>query len=241
MLYAVISDVHANLEALVAVLQDIKNKKIKDILFLGDAVGYGPDPNECLNILTKKCRLMIAGNHDHAAVGLTNIEYFNQYARDAIEWTASSLTKKSIKALDSFPIVKVLKKNSILLVHSTPKDPEEWHYLLSLWDAEVNFDYFEQKFCFLGHSHQPFIIERLPSGELLSYKDMAKIKKKSRYIINAGSVGQPRDRDPRACYAIINDEKIELIRVEYDVEKTQAKMKTAGLPVHLIERLAKGA
>lgn len=240
MLYAIISDVHANLEALKAVLQDIKGRKIKDIVFIGDAVGYGPDPNECLDILSKKCMVMIAGNHDHAAVGLTNIEYFNQYARDAIEWTVSSLTRKSITVLNSLPLINFLDKDSIMLVHSTPKKPEEWHYLISLWDAEVNFNYFEQMFCFLGHSHQPFIIERLSSGEMLSYKDMAMIKKKSRYIINAGSVGQPRDRDPRACYAIIDDEKIEIIRVEYDIEKTQTKMKTAGLPVHLIERLAKG-
>lgn len=241
MLYAVISDVHANLEALSTVLQDIKKRKIKDILFLGDAVGYGPNPNECLDVLSKRCMLAIAGNHDRAAIGLANIDYFNKHARESIKWTAATLTKKNIDILNSLPLIKVLKNDSILLVHSTPKEPEEWHYLLSLWDAEVNFHYFEQMFCFLGHSHQPFIIERIPSGELLTYKDAVKVNEKNRYIINAGSVGQPRDRDPRACYAIINDGKIEIIRLEYDIEKTQEKMKKAGLPLHLIERLAEGA
>jgi diadenosine tetraphosphatase ApaH/serine/threonine PP2A family protein phosphatase len=128
----------------------------------------------------------------------------------------------------------------MLLVHSTPKEPEEWHYLLSLWDAEINFHYFSNKYCFIGHTHYPFIIERLPSGELVTYKEKASKGEMERYIMNVGSVGQPRDGDPRAGYAIVDDEKMEIVRVLYDIESVQKKMSKAGLPSLLIERLAAG-
>lgn len=240
MRYAVLSDVHSNLEALEAVLKDIEKRKIEYILFLGDAVGYGPNPNECIEILEGKCKIMLAGNHDWVAIGLTNITYFNEYAQYAIKWTMGIITEKSKKILKSLPVKKESKEEDFLLVHSTPKEPEEWHYLLTLWDAEINFHYFENKFCFLGHSHQPFIIERVPSGELVTYKDETRINKSSRYIINAGSVGQPRNGDPRACYAIIDDEKIEIIRVPYDIVSIQNKMRKEHLPYTLIERLLIG-
>ncbi len=241
MRYAVISDVHANLEALEAVLKDIRKRKVENVIFLGDAVGYGPNPNECIDLLKDHCKTLLIGNHDSAVIGLTDTDYFNEYARAAIEWTSTVITEKNLDILRAWPMIKVLKRNNILLVHSTPKEPEEWHYLLTLWDAENNFRYFEQKICLLGHSHYPFIIERLPSGEMVTYKSDAKLGKAERYIINAGSVGQPRDRDPRACYAIISDEKVELRRVKYDVETTQRKMHNAGLPLPLIERLERGA
>ncbi len=235
-----ISDVHANLEALEAVLEDIGKRKVKDVIFLGDAVGYGPNPNECIELLKDSCKVMLAGNHDCALTGLTDTENFNEYARLAIEWTSSVLTKPNLDVLKELSFVKVLKKDNALLVHSTPKEPEIWHYLLTLKDAEINFHYFEQKICFLVHSHRSFIIEHLSSGEMISYKDKAVIKETERYIINAGSVGQPRDRDPRACYVFIADEKIELVRVKYDIEKTQKKMHNAELPLRLIERLERG-
>ncbi|MBI4684079.1 MAG: metallophosphoesterase family protein [Nitrospirae bacterium] len=238
--YAVISDVHANLEALEAVLNDIEKRKIKDILFLGDAVGYGPNPNECIEMLEACCKIMLAGNHDFAVLGFTDISRFNEYARKAVEWTSAVITEKNLNVLKELPAVKVLKKADMLLVHSTPKEPEEWHYLMTLWDAENNFNYFEQRICLLGHSHQPSIIERLPSGKMLTYKDNAELKKIERYIVNAGSVGQPRDGDPRACYAVINGENVEIVRVKYDIQKTQKKMQNAGLSLLLIERLESG-
>lgn len=238
--YAVISDVHANIEALEAVLKDIKKRKIEDIIFLGDAVGYGPNPDECTELLKDSCKVMLAGNHDWAVLGLTDINYFNEHARAAIKWTSTVITKQNLDVLKALPLVKVLKKNNVLLVHSTPKEPGVWNYLLTLWDAEINFHYFGQKICFLGHSHYPFIIEHLPSGEMITYKNEAKLGKAERYIINVGSVGQPRDGDPRACYAVITDEEVEIIRVKYDIEKTQKKMHAAGLPLPLIERLARG-
>lgn len=238
--YAILSDVHSNLEALDAVLKDIRKRKINEILFLGDAVGYGPNPNECIELLKDKCKVLLAGNHDWGVLGLTDIEYFNEYARAAIEFTKGILTEKNRKALNTFPIIKNMKKENMLLVHSTPKEPEKWHYLLTLWDAEMNFHYFNQRICLLGHSHQPFIIERVPSGEMVTRKSKAKLGESERYIINVGSVGQPRDRDPKTCYAIIDDEKVELVRVPYDIETTQKKMMKEGLPLPLIERLSRG-
>ncbi|OGW40011.1 MAG: hypothetical protein A2Y97_09700 [Nitrospirae bacterium RBG_13_39_12] len=238
--YAVISDVHSNSDAFKVVLKDIGKKKIEDIVFLGDAVGYGPEPNKCIDLLEEKCKVLLAGNHDWGALGLTDISYFNEYAKYAIEWTKEVLTERNSKTLKSFLIKKEIKDDDMLLVHSTPKDPEEWHYLQTLWDAEINFHYFDNKFCFLGHSHQPLIIERFPSGELVAYRETVQIKEDCRYIINAGSVGQPRDGDPRACYAIIDDQKIEIVRIPFDVKKVQIKMRKELLPYPLIERLSKG-
>jgi predicted phosphodiesterase len=240
MRYAVFSDVHSNLEAFKVVIKDVEQKKIEDILFLGDIVGYGPDPNECLDILVERCKIHLAGNHDWGVLGLTDDTYFNEYARHAIEWTRGVLTGENRGILKSFPVKKEIIDDDILIVHSTPKEPEEWHYLLTLWDAEINFQYFDNKFCFLGHSHQPFIIEKYPSGEIVTYKEAVRIKKNVRYIINAGSVGQPRDGDPRACYTIIDDQKVEIVRIPYDIETVQKKMRKELLPLPLIERLSEG-
>ena len=240
MRYAIISDVHANLEALDVVLKDVKKRGIDEILFLGDAVGYGPNPNECVELLKRNCKTLLAGNHDWAAIGLTDIQYFNEYAKAAILWTQEVLTPDSRELIQTLPLTKDLKKENVLLVHSTPKEPEAWHYLLTLWDAEVSFHYFHHRICMIGHSHLPFVIERVPSGEMITYKNERRLGKNQRYIINAGSVGQPRDKDPRACYAILDDDTLEFVRLEYAVEKTQKKMHDAGLPLMLIERLSKG-
>lgn len=238
--YAVISDVHSNLEALESVLKDIKKRKVDEIIFLGDAVGYGPNPNECLELLKKRCKIMMAGNHDWGAVGQTNIDYFNEYAKAAIIWTREVLTEKNQGFIKALPIIKNMKKENILLVHSTPKEPSAWHYLLTLWDAEMNFHYFEQRICLVGHSHQPFIIERLPSGEMVTHRAEAVLGENERYIINVGSVGQPRDGDSRACYALIRGNKVEIVRVKYNIEETQRKMRENDLPLSLIERLSSG-
>ncbi|MGD0885912.1 MAG: metallophosphoesterase family protein [Thermodesulfovibrionales bacterium] len=240
MQYAVLSDVHANLEALDAVLKDISKREIKEILFLGDAVGYGPNPNECVKRLKERCKILLAGNHDKAAVGLLDIDYFNEYARAALLWTRKVMTEKSRNTLETLPVMQKMDKEDLLLVHSTPKEPAAWHYLVTLWDAEINFDYFDQRICILGHSHKPFIIERVPSGEMVTYGNGANLGESERYIINIGSVGQPRDADPRACYAVLHDESVEFVRVRYNIEKAQMKMHEAGLPLPLIERLSRG-
>ncbi len=240
MRYAVISDVHGNIEALQAVLEDIKNKKIENILFLGDAVGYGPDPEECVKTLFYSCQILLAGNHDWAVLDLTDIDYFNPHAKAAILWTKENLSEEALSMLRRFEISREVENKKIFLVHSTPKNPTEWNYLLTLWDAEINFHYFDNPICLIGHSHYPFIIERLPSGEMITHREKAKLDSSKRYIINVGSVGQPRDGDPRACYSVIDEWWVRFYRVEYDVKKTQKKMKAYGLPQSLIKRLQHG-
>jgi predicted phosphodiesterase len=240
MRYAVISDVHSNLDALEAVLSDIDRRRIQDVMFLGDAVGYGPEPNECIELLTTRCKTLLAGNHDWGAVGITDICCFNEYAKHAIEWTAEVITGRNKAALSSFHLSEEQKEEDVFFVHATPKEPGEWHYLLTLQDAELNFNYFSNWICFLGHSHQPFIIEKTRSGELLVLADNVRMNRESRYIINAGSVGQPRDGDPRACYTIFDNDRAEIVRITYNIENVQDKMRQEDLPYHLIERLALG-
>jgi predicted phosphodiesterase len=237
---AVISDVHGNLEALNAVLHDIGKRKADSVLFLGDAVGYGPDPNECVRTLMAACSVLLAGNHDWAAIGLTEKEYFNPHARAAIEWTAKVLDPDCARSLGLFPLTYRRAEDGLFLVHATPKEPRQWHYLMSLWDAEMTFECFDEKVCLLGHSHQPLIIERLPSGEMVARRGETTFGRTERYIINVGSVGQPRDGDPRACYVIVTEDDVRLHRVAYDIGETQRKMAEAGLPDPLIERLSRG-
>jgi len=238
--YAVISDVHANAEALKSVLRDIKKRQIQDIFFLGDAVGYGPEPNESVGLLKSECKTIIAGNHDWGVLGLTETVSFNEYARIAIDWTKGVLRAENIEILRTAPLKSEISWLDITLVHATPCEPEKWHYLLTLSDAEINFKYMHTDTCFIGHSHRPFIIGMSPSGEFKTNKQEMNKSKGSRYIINAGSIGQPRDGDPRACYALVDESRIELVRVDYDIQSTQKKMSEAGLPHILIERLSYG-
>jgi len=236
--YAVISDVHANAEALRAVLRDIKKRQIQDIFFIGDAVGYGPEPNESVGLLKSECKTIIAGNHDWGVLGLTDMGSFNEYARTALVWTRGVLTSDNSATLRTASLKSEI--GAITLVHATPHEPEQWHYLLTPADAEENFKYVGTNTCFVGHTHRPFIIEMLPSGKLKSDKQEMFKREGCRYIVNDGSVGQPRDGDPRACYAIADESKIELVRVAYDIQSTQKKMSEACLPRILVERLSYG-
>lgn len=238
--YAIISDVHANLEALKAVLEKIEFDNIDRILFLGDSVGYGPDPNECADILKKKALVMVAGNHDQAATGQIDTAYFNPYAKTAIEWTTRVLTDNIIKHIQSLPVTERLPEDNIFLVHATPKEPEKWHYLLYKQNASENFKHFEESICFLGHSHIPFIVELSHGGELSVHYTQVAIREGNRYIVNAGSVGQPRDGNPDATYVLFKNKMIKIKRVSYDILLTQKKMRKAGLPSYLVERLLKG-
>ena len=164
--YAIISDVHANLEALQAVLAEIENEDIDSLLFAGDCVGYGPDPNECVELIKKNASIMIAGNHDWGTVGLTEVRKFNAHAQVAIDWTRDVLSKQNFSFLHDLPLTEKISAGSdIFLVHGTPKEPEKWHYFLFEYDAKANLRYFDEQVCFLGHSHTPFIVERSPQGK----------------------------------------------------------------------------
>ncbi len=240
MRYAIISDVHANLEALNAVLEKTEEEKVDGVLFLGDSVGYGPSPNECTEILKDKAQAIIAGNHDRAVAGMCDIRYFNPYAAAAIKWTRDIFSSENMDFLKALPLTQVLTHDSIFLVHGTPREPRKWHYLFNEYDAAGNFPFFREKICLAGHSHVPVIIERLHGGRMNVFYSRTDIREESRYIINAGSVGQPRDGNPDAAYVLLSDNTVEIKRVSYDILLTQKKMRKAGLPEYLIDRLSLG-
>jgi len=239
---ALISDVHGNLEALETVLRDIEKQGAEKIHFLGDAVGYGCNPNECVKLINRHCDIKLLGNHDFAAMGLESTENFNQLAKASMNWTQTKLKPKSIRILADFEMESVFL--DYYLVHSSPTEPEKWRYILSIDQARQHFDSFGQSFCFVGHSHSPTYFECNPENQIAQhFKADLECGEGCRYIINIGSVGQPRDNDPRACYVIVNTDtnSINYRRVEYDINKTQEKMRKAKLPDFLIERLAVGA
>jgi predicted phosphodiesterase len=238
---AAISDVHSNLSALEAVLADIKKRKVRRKVFIGDAVGYGPEPDAVTALIKKECRTgAVAGNHDWALLGLTDVNYFNAMAQAAIRWTGETVTRDTRDTLEALPLVKVLRKDGILLVHSTPVEPADWDYLFSAAQAAPFFDKFRQKICLVGHSHVPFIAELSPTGEVLNRGMEAEMNEDCRYIINVGSVGQPRDSDPRAAYALFDGGKVQIVRIKYDIATTQKRMSEVGLPESLIERIEFG-
>ncbi len=241
MRYGFFSDVHANLEALKACIIDFRSEKLDKLYFLGDAVGYGPNPDECVKLINDIAEVKLMGNHDYAALGLMETEYFNQYAAESMGWTKNSISKKTIEIMSDFELTHAIDR--MLLVHSSPREPENWHYILDMEDAEENFEFFTEKMCLLGHTHRPYIVYKSESGEaVLSKEAEINIEEEHRYLVNIGSVGQPRDGDPRSCYLIYDSdtESIKLKRVQYDVKSTQKVMAKIGLPEYLIDRLAVG-
>jgi len=233
---AVISDIHGNLEALNAVIEYLQNREITNIYCLGDIVGYGPNPNECVQTVAKHAKTTVIGNHDHAVLGLTSTEYFNDFAKISTFWTSNALNQENREFLSGLNFTHTI--DDILLVHATPSDPPMWHYILSEMDARHEFDHFEQKICFIGHSHFPIVF----SQEGFSRRMKQKLNGQDKYIINVGSVGQPRDGNPKACFCVYDQEmqEIEYVRLAYDVYSTRTKIIQAGLPVFLAERLTKG-
>jgi predicted phosphodiesterase len=233
---AIISDIHGNLEALTQALTYLDENNITEIYCLGDIVGYGPNPNECVELIIQKCQHVIIGNHDHAAIGLTSTEYFNDFAKIATAWTANALTEKNKSYLSSLDFT--YQTDDYLLVHATPSQPSLWHYILSEADAQHEFNHFEQRLCFIGHSHFPIVFHK----QGYTREENLKLAKRNKYIINVGSIGQPRDGNPNTCFCVYNSEtnKLEYIRLEYDILTTREKIVKAGLPIFLADRLIKG-
>ncbi len=239
---AIIADIHSNLAALVAVLVDIeRHGDVDELWCLGDVVGYGPDPHECIELLRKTNHICVMGNHDLAALGKLDISEFNPDAALAVRWTAKNLSDEDRSYLESLP--QVVEKDDFTLVHGSPREPI-WEYLLSTSSARENFNYFRSQFCLVGHSHVPLIFRQSKDGtsyQPFSPESTLKLGKE-RIIINPGAVGQPRDNDPRASYAIYDSKRkqIKLYRVPYDISTTQAKMVKYNLPMRLVARLSYG-
>lgn len=243
MRYAFISDIHANLEALEAVFDDIDTQKIDEVICLGDIVGYGANPNECVDLVVSRCPIILLGNHDAAAIDQLSTQHFNIHAKLAIEWTAKTL-RNDIKDTLS----ELLLKSSVdqmTLVHATPYEPNMWYYITSLEEAAFNFQFFDTPLCLVGHTHIPIIIVLDANKELYVHQDIsihANENEGARLLINVGSVGQPRDRNPKSCYGIYDSVTTEFSyrRVAYNIDKTQQKMKRIKMPEFLISRLEDG-
>ncbi|MCD5397871.1 metallophosphatase family protein [candidate division NPL-UPA2 bacterium] len=239
MRYGLFSDIHGNLEALQAVLDALRKEDIDNYICLGDIVGYGANPRECLELIEDLNPVAIAGNHDYAAVKLTNINYFNSDAKEAILWTQNQLKEKEKKFLNALRLVHNFPDFTI--VHATLKAPEEWRYILSTYEAKESFQLLTVPLLFTGHSHVPIVFEG-NARYRYDFRKTVNLEEGRKYIINIGSVGQPRDGDPRASFALYDTESrlVEVKRVEYNIPETMKKIIEAGLPRMLAWRLSQG-
>ncbi|MCL4306127.1 metallophosphoesterase family protein [bacterium] len=218
----IISDIHGNLPALEAVIEDCERQGLASIICLGDIVGYGASPNDCCELVREKCFACVMGNHDSALCGLTPMQFFNAYARSAIEWSVNVMDDSHLNWLKGLPLVHSVE--SVLCVHATPKDPGAWNYIHNPDEAIQHFDAMPPgRTAFIGHSHIP---AHFAGPE-------------NRRIINVGSVGQPRDRNPQASYVVFDTEtgSFRWSRVSYDILKAAQAIRDAGLPEFLASRL----
>jgi predicted phosphodiesterase len=250
MRYAVLSDIHGNLEALTAVMDRLASEPVDQCLCLGDVMGYGADPAACLERLQACGAVVVAGNHDVACVGKLDLGWFNEAAKAAVMWTRDQLSFTELDCLRRFPLTTTV--GPFTLVHGTLRHPERFEYLVDVAQAVDTMVACRTLMCLVGHTHLPCIVEydrthrrltRILTGSdevgSVTYHDDADTW---RYVVNPGSVGQPRDGDPRACYAIVDTARkhVTVHRVSYDVASAQRKIRQAGLPDFLAERLAVG-
>ncbi len=241
----VFSDIHGNLEALQSVVKDAAKHNVHRSICLGDLVGYGPFPNECVELVRslKNCRCL-AGNHDVAALWETSPYGMSSSAKEAILWTMEQLSDENKKYLAELP--DRLDLFNMTFVHANPYNPRGWRYVMDQKYALRSFSATRCRYLFIGHSHRPLLITRKHFFSIdlqtVSGPREIRVKDKKRRIINCGSVGQPRDKDPRSCYLIFDTRKqvLEFYRVPYDAEKTAQAIRSAHLPSALSRRLLKG-
>lgn len=243
MKYGILGDIHANLSALQAVLRCFEAEQVTRILSVGDIVGYGAAPRECIELVRSIGAQVVKGNHDAACVGEIDLRYFNNYAREAMRWTQGVVTEEQCRWLAELPYTLDLEHCSI--GHGTYAKPELYDYIQSTTDADPSLDVMPLPVCFVGHTHVPVTLLRLKEDPLrTAYTTDPEIdlSESSRALVNVGSVGQPRDEDPRAAYAIYDStlERVWIKRVEYDIERESRRIRAAGLPPVLADRLHLG-
>jgi predicted phosphodiesterase len=242
---AIVADIHSNLDALETVFRHAEEQKaLEQVWCLGDTVGYGPEPNACLALLRRHNALTVPGNHDLAAIGLLSTEDFNPDAAAAAAWTALQIAPDERAYFESLP--HVVRQGEFTLVHGSLRWPI-WEYLYTPEVAVAHLELQETPYSVVGHTHVPLLVKEdqsSPDGCLLTYLEdgTALELRDRRLVINPGSVGQPRDGDPRTSYAIYDDTErtVTVHRLEYDIAATQQKMEAAGLPAWLIRRLSRG-
>lgn len=239
MKYAILGDIHANWEALSAVLADAKKQGVTDYVCLGDIVGYNASPVECLERVRELNCPIVRGNHDHYCAIDDELEGFHPIAADVVDWTRKQLSPDQREFLAALKFVN--RVETFTIVHSTLDTPEMWGYVFDKLEADASFAYQTSSLCFYGHTHVPLAFEKTDRVRVGLYSKI-KILLGRKYFINAGSVGQPRDGDPRAAYVTFDMVKneVELHRVPYDFRVTQKKILDAGLPNRVASRLALG-
>jgi diadenosine tetraphosphatase ApaH/serine/threonine PP2A family protein phosphatase len=237
----ILSDIHGNRTALEAVLESAG--AVDAVWCLGDIIGYGPDPNDCVAMVRDLPDLIcLRGNHDSAVIGMTQKRKFNMAAKVVLDWTANQLNPVHRQYLQS--LSPQARTDDVTLVHGSPRDPV-WEYIMDVSTATANFDHFDTSYCFVGHSHLPVLYYKKPGKVTVNVSfiypgDTTILPEKS--IVNPGSVGQPRDHDPRAAYTIFDteDKTWTQHRVAYDIGEVQERMKLVGLPLEYIQRLDMG-
>lgn len=239
MRYAVIADIHANLEALEVVLADSKEQKCTHYCCLGDVVGYNANPKECLEIVRTMGMPVVKGNHDEYCSSEEDLEGFNPHAAEAVNWTRKQLSKEDRQWLRDLKYVRLVA--SFSMVHATLDAPQRWGYVFDKLAAAASFTYQNTAVCFFGHTHVPvaFVRDSVVRGGTYS---KFRVEPGKKYFVNVGAVGQPRDGNPKAGYVVydLNEGSIELRRLDYDIPKAQKKIMDAGLPQRLADRLALG-
>jgi diadenosine tetraphosphatase ApaH/serine/threonine PP2A family protein phosphatase len=243
MRYGILGDIHANLSALDAALEAFAAERVDQIVSVGDVVGYGAAPRECIRRLREIGALVVKGNHDAACVDELDVTGFNEYAREAVSWTKARLEPADARWLAALPMVLHLEHCSV--AHGTLFRPERFDYVQSTADADPSLDVMELPVCFVGHTHVPVTLLRMrddPLRTAYTLEDTIDLGEASRALVNVGSVGQPRDEDPRAAYAVYDTEGecVQIRRTAYDVEREAARIREAGLPGVLADRLFLG-
>ncbi|MDD2657759.1 MAG: metallophosphoesterase family protein [Candidatus Pacebacteria bacterium] len=241
MRYAVFADIHSNLEALERVLGVYASESIEQYIFLGDAVGYSVDPVPCIQRIRSLPLTAVAGNHDQAAVNLFSVDNFSPEAREAIFWTRRNLDEDSKQFLESLKLT--FQNHDFTMVHGTLNSPQDFNYMEDGFIAEETFRLMKTPLCFIGHTHVAGVFIK-DKEDHICYRENASvdIEAENKYIINVGSVGQPRDGNPAASYCIYDSQakKVTLKRIDYDIAVAQKKIVDAGLPELLGHRLFMG-
>lgn len=239
MIYGILGDIHANLEALEAVLEEMQKAGVRKYISVGDIVGYGANPAECIRRVREIGASVVAGNHDYAVVGKLSLEYFNTYARQSALWTREALPVADREFLSSLNLLETF--DNFTVVHSTLYAPELFEYIQTSYDAHLSFQNQRTALAFMGHSHIPVNFFKRKSV-VFNMDVEIRLEPGVKAMINVGSIGQPRDENPRAVCCVYDSDAgtVRITRVPYDIEKASRKIRQAGLPEILAERLKYG-
>lgn len=237
MRYAILSDIHSNWEALETTAAYLKKEKVFEYYILGDTIGYGANPNECFQWMMQNAHRLVAGNHEIAMIDPKILEWFNPEAREAAIWTSSVLKEEYREKIREFNFLQINLFST--MAHGSPDKPREFRYLFSFEDARESFHWFETPICFVGHTHIPALFMESNEEVQPLRPGRYELARNERYILNPGSVGQPRERDRRLAFGIFDDKKwtFEIVRLEYDSQTAANKIRKVGLPACYADQL----